>query len=789
MRTMKKVATLALACSMAVTSASVPASAAKKVNVKKVAVESSLSGDSKTVYVAKGKTVKLKSTVTVTPDKSANKGVTYKSSNKKVATVTNKGVVKGVKTGTAKITVTSKKNTKKSAAITVQVKKAAVSKIVLDQETAALKTGDKVTLKATVTAGKKACKKVAWTSSDKKVATVTKKGVVKAKAAGTVTITAKAIDGSGKKATCKVTVEESNSITAMDVLNEQTITFALKNAQQIAADQITIKTKKMADGEYKNALKIDSVTSPDGINYTVVVNSNTRISKNDFVQVSIAGVADPIEKQYTEQVCAFTEDRIIVWNTEEYNEALFSFGEAQGYSEYAITGVPAGLTVSVKEDGVWVKGTPSAAGTTNAVVTAKDELGNTYTQNITFAIGSDKVLAGAALVKYSLTSAKNSTIQTVGDVAGGCGYYRYEIIADPQNTKAEITKNTDQSFTIKANLTTAGDYTIKVRAIDNDDASKYCDMDVVFHVAQGIAVEGCVKDAQGNAMLDDAQVTFTNKNRADRYFKSYTFGVDDETGKYAAVVAAGSYDIAASHYEEAEAGNAAEYLYNQSFSADSKEFNIALPLYKVEFTSADTKMVEDLKYRSWTMNNDAVGSGSVIYVKAGNYNFETGIFTENGIKQTTEDGNWFEGYVKTVLTPSKTYKYTATANVVNAGVKVAVTKNLLKDNTSTTVDKCPAAKDTPHKVTELGKTYNMSDTYESTLYNFYNAYTFEPEEDGVYELEATGSTKIAFYNGAGEVLEATDGQYSLKKGTTYYIGTGSTSTPSVTFSVKKVNAQ
>ena len=298
MRTMKRVATFALVCSMMAASANTPASAATKINVKKVAVESSITGDSKTVYVAKGKKVSLKSTVTVTPNKSANKGVTYKSSNKKVATVTKKGVVKGVKKGTAKITVTSKKNTKKSATIQVQVKAAAVSKVALNQTEAAIKAGEKLTLQATVTAGKKACKKVVWSSSDKKVVKVTKKGVVKAVAAGTATVTVKAIDGSGKKATCKVTVTDTNSIAAMDVLNAQTISFTLAKAQQLTAYHISLKTKQIASGEYKKALKVDSVTSADGIYYTVIVNSDTAINLKDYVQLSVAGVEDSTSKKF-----------------------------------------------------------------------------------------------------------------------------------------------------------------------------------------------------------------------------------------------------------------------------------------------------------------------------------------------------------------------------------------------------------------------------------------------------------------------------------------------------------
>ena len=77
---------------------------AKKASVKKVTA-SAPSG--KKVYVAKGKKVKITTTVKVKPNKKANKKVTYKSANKKIATVSAKGVVKGVKAGKTKITITS----------------------------------------------------------------------------------------------------------------------------------------------------------------------------------------------------------------------------------------------------------------------------------------------------------------------------------------------------------------------------------------------------------------------------------------------------------------------------------------------------------------------------------------------------------------------------------------------------------------------------------------------------------------------------------------------------------
>ncbi|MGN0153624.1 MAG: Ig domain-containing protein, partial [Lachnospiraceae bacterium] len=174
--------------------------AASKVNVKKVTVSSSLSGSKKTVVVAKGKKVKLTTVVSVTPNKSANKKVTYTSQDKKIATVDSKGNVKGVKAGSTKITVTSTKNKKKKATIAVKVMKGAVTKVTLDQTSGTLNVGDSIALKATVKAKSGANKTVAWTSSNNAVVTVNSKGQVTAVGAGSASVTAKAIDGSGKKA-------------------------------------------------------------------------------------------------------------------------------------------------------------------------------------------------------------------------------------------------------------------------------------------------------------------------------------------------------------------------------------------------------------------------------------------------------------------------------------------------------------------------------------------------------------------------------------------------------------
>lgn len=89
-------------------------------------------------------------------------------------------------------------------AVNDQVK---VTRVSINKSKVELKTGKSLTLNATVTPENATDTSVNWKSSDTKIATVDKNGKVVTKKAGTVTITCTANDGSGKKATCKITVK------------------------------------------------------------------------------------------------------------------------------------------------------------------------------------------------------------------------------------------------------------------------------------------------------------------------------------------------------------------------------------------------------------------------------------------------------------------------------------------------------------------------------------------------------------------------------------------------------
>lgn len=169
----------------------------------------SVSGTSK--KIAAGKSIRL--TAKVAPSSATNKAIEWTTSNKKYATVNSSGKVTVNKAGagkTVKITATAKDGSGTAASYQIRIMKHAVKSIKLSAKKA-VNAGKKVTVKASVkTTGKDANKKLSWTVSNTKYATVNSKGTVTTKKAGkgkTVKVTAKATDGSGKKKTVKIKIK------------------------------------------------------------------------------------------------------------------------------------------------------------------------------------------------------------------------------------------------------------------------------------------------------------------------------------------------------------------------------------------------------------------------------------------------------------------------------------------------------------------------------------------------------------------------------------------------------
>lgn len=124
--------------------------------------------------LAKGKKFKLKPELT--PFTSKDK-VTYSTSNKKIVTVNSKGEIQAKAAGKATITV---KAGSKKAKVTVTVPKTLTKKITGVPADVTVKKGKKYTLKVKLSPAN-SDEKITYSSSDKKIATVSAKGVITAK--------------------------------------------------------------------------------------------------------------------------------------------------------------------------------------------------------------------------------------------------------------------------------------------------------------------------------------------------------------------------------------------------------------------------------------------------------------------------------------------------------------------------------------------------------------------------------------------------------------------------------
>ena len=204
----------------------------------------------KNVSVYPGKTAKINVKYSNT---TAQTTKVWSSSNTKVATVDQNGVVKGVKAGKAKITLTVQNPGDAQALVLskdVTVKQY-VTSIKLNATKKAIYNGKSFTLKATVNPKNAANKAVTYKSSNKKIATVTSKGVVKGIKPGKATITVTAKDGSKKSAKCTVTVKAQKA-TKLKISAKKTTTLKKKGAS------VKIKATLYPSNTYNKLIKVSS---------------------------------------------------------------------------------------------------------------------------------------------------------------------------------------------------------------------------------------------------------------------------------------------------------------------------------------------------------------------------------------------------------------------------------------------------------------------------------------------------------------------------------------------------
>jgi len=146
--------------------------------------------------------------VSTKPANAIESGIFWSSSNKAVATVNDKGLVKAVGQGSATITATATDGGKSASCdLTVVLP---VSGVTLDKTALTLEKGSSRTLSATVHPTNATNPSLRWSSNNTAVAIVNDDGIVIAISSGRATISVTSDDG-GKSASCNVFVEPSDS--------------------------------------------------------------------------------------------------------------------------------------------------------------------------------------------------------------------------------------------------------------------------------------------------------------------------------------------------------------------------------------------------------------------------------------------------------------------------------------------------------------------------------------------------------------------------------------------------
>ena len=319
----------------------------------------------------------------------------------------------------------------------------------------------------------KANPNVVWTSSNKTLATVDADGVVKGLKAGTVTVTAKTVDGSGKFATVKVVIltsvagMEITSKTGFDMCGGKTLQLGITFTPTTPTDKRVVWSLSTADAQYATIsagglLKANALTSKKSI--TVIA---TSVENKDL---------EP-ETQVINIYPATTTVQILNSEAEVLN------GKTLTFDLYTMTSKTLGslnqpsLTGGALQGVIWKSSntavlTISADGEIAPVINAKTGLYNTGTVTITATAkdGSGKTATVKIVAGYLVSAISFDGVPTVQ----GGKTLTLKPLFDPTNvTNKKLTWTMKASDTPYATISSTGVLTAK-KVTESKNVTVYC---------------------------------------------------------------------------------------------------------------------------------------------------------------------------------------------------------------------------------------------------------------------------------------------------------------------------
>lgn len=560
--------------------------------------------------IKKGGSAVIKATVG--PNTASNKKVIWKSSNSKIAKVSSTGRIRAVKGGTATITAVAADGSGKKAVCRVTVK-ASITSISFSKKSGKIYVGKTMQLSPVIKPADATNKKLTWSSSNDKVAMVNSIGKVYAVAAGTAVITAKATDGTGKKATYKVTVVKAITIASATVSDPQTVQVTLSGSQKLPASSFVVKASTVLNGTYNYTIPLDGVTTKDNKTYTIALRRGCSLSDYVRVCVYVDGLygtgKSSIETYYSKD---HSNRRVYMTYELEQNESFskeFTVDRARGICKITVDKLPDGVKYARKTNGsnaISFSGTVRKTGTTKTTIKSVDELGDIVTYIITWNVSSSSVIAAYYIPQYGMIGTDNkyySVSVKPTSVAGGSGKYTYSIDGDDYGLSVDITGR------VTGKIYQEGTYNLKVKITDDNDTKISTTVNCEINAKKAIKVEGYVKDINGNN-LNGVSIMFYNHDKATPYL-AWSGVTSRNYGSYSMDLFPGTYEVVIS------IGDDSTYLHNQKFDKSETGRNFVSDVLKLTVNPDNAKYsVDDIG--AWYDEYDRqCGTNGYVYLVPG----------------------------------------------------------------------------------------------------------------------------------------------------------------------------
>ena len=303
-----------------------------------------------------------------------------------------------------------------------------VTGVTVSKSSVTVKTGETVTVNATVTPSNATNKSIKWTSSNTSVATVSN-GTVKAVAKGTATITA--TSANGKTATATVTVTESSALannstlSAISIAFGDTVTATGKASGGTGSYQYQVVYKKSSDSKWTTAqaykanstvtFKPASMTKYD-VCVKVKDSAGTEVKK--FFTVTVGSSPYPTVAMSISATQINLGETVTAKATASSGTYKFAFL----YKQKAQSNWTTAKDFSSATSAV-IK--PAKATTYNICIKAKDSSGNIQKKYFELTV-VNKLTNTSKISSTTLTIGKPITINC--SATGGTGYYNYAVL-------------------------------------------------------------------------------------------------------------------------------------------------------------------------------------------------------------------------------------------------------------------------------------------------------------------------------------------------------------------------